>query len=159
MGLGATLITFVPDTVIKSGDVNSNLQALNGVTNPAFSTVTVSGASSLDSGKLTTDGNGTLSSLPAAVPASTTSYFLVKVSGNSSGRASLGINSNGSGSLRLGNNGTSYAVELTTDGTTLLLGGKAMPIQGPHSLGQPVLSFGNGPATVLGANEIYFQLT
>lgn len=162
-GLGATLITFVPNTVIKSGDVNSNLSALNGALNPTFTTITVTGSSSLDNGAITTDGAGTLTSkfvkaVPAAVPGATTSYVLVQVSGNSTGRVSLGVNSNGSGNLRLSNNGSSYAVELTTDGTTLLLGGKAIPIQGAHSAGQPILSYGTGVPAALSANEVYFQL-
>ena len=163
MGLGAALITFVPNTVAKSGDVNSNFSALNGVSGPTFSTITITGTSSLDNGAIVTDGNGLLTgrslrSLPTAVPASTTSYVTVQVQGNASGRASLGVNSNGSGNLRLGNNGSSYGVELTTNGSTLLLNGTAIPIQGSHSAGQPILSYGTGAPAALSANEIYFQL-
>lgn len=100
----------------------------------------------------------TITSLVAAVPGTITSYLQVKVSGEGNGRASVGLNNNGSGNLRLGNSGGGYAVELTTDGTTLLLNGKALPIQGSHSAGQPKLSYGTGVPAALDANEIYFQV-
>ncbi len=43
MGLGAALVTFAPSTIIRSGDVNANLAALNNATAPTFTTLTVTG--------------------------------------------------------------------------------------------------------------------
>lgn len=41
MGLGATIITVNPSTIIKSADANSNWGALNGAANPSFNGVTL----------------------------------------------------------------------------------------------------------------------
>ncbi len=41
MGLGATIITFSPTTTIRSADANSNNTALNSVTTPSFTSVTL----------------------------------------------------------------------------------------------------------------------
>jgi hypothetical protein len=67
------------------------------------------------------DSNGVVTVNPASVPASTTSYYQMKVGSDSYGRASFGIRSDGSGNLRLGNSGTGYATELYTDGTSLIV--------------------------------------
>lgn len=50
MGLGATIITFTPNTTIKSADVNSNLSNLNGSATPTFTSATLNQAPILAAG-------------------------------------------------------------------------------------------------------------
>lgn len=59
MSLGVTIISFSPNTVIKSADVNSNFSALN---NAATFTGggTFTGTLSADGGLITSDGAGNL---------------------------------------------------------------------------------------------------
>src|SRR5258708_4634161 len=56
MGLGVTLITFVPATLIKSADVNTNFANLNNATafNGGVATM------NFEAGKVTSDGSGNL---------------------------------------------------------------------------------------------------
>ncbi len=56
MGLGVTLITFVPATLIKSADVNSNFATLNSATafNGGVATM------NFEAGKVTSDGSGNI---------------------------------------------------------------------------------------------------
>ena len=106
------------------------------------------------SGNLTLSGNintpATLNAIPAALPGATTSYLIVRVSGNASGRASLGLRADGSGNLRLGKNGTSYATELYTDGSQLVIGSN-LTVTGGVITGAngASITVGNGSSDVL----------
>lgn len=60
MGLGVTLTTLQSGTEARAEDVNNDLAALNGASAPSFTTLAVTGASSLDSGLITSDGSGNL---------------------------------------------------------------------------------------------------
>lgn len=63
-GLGVTIISFSPNTLIKSADVNTNFSNLN---NAATFTGggTFTGTLSADGGKITSDGSGNISAVGA----------------------------------------------------------------------------------------------
>lgn len=59
VGLGATLTTFIPNTVINSAQVNSNFQALNNAGSPTFNKVTLAVGAVTRVSKFTGSGSGT----------------------------------------------------------------------------------------------------
>lgn len=63
-GLGATIISFSPNTIIRSADVNTNFSNLNNASS-FVGGGTFSGTLSADGGLITSNGSGSLS-IPAA---------------------------------------------------------------------------------------------
>lgn len=66
MGLGVALITFSPNTLIKSADINSNLAALNGAssfTGQFTGGGTFTGRLQADNNQIVSDGGGNITSV------------------------------------------------------------------------------------------------
>lgn len=92
-------------------------------------------------------------------PAATTSTPALELATNGNAPLLLGLTSSGGTAFKFDASGNLTLPAASVNATSGLFdNGNRVAIQGAHSAGQPIVSYGTGQPASLGANEVFFQL-